>query len=116
MCRSVSAAALRGASASADVPRRCRGLTESVTARAVGFRTTAIGDEVSRARAGSATTAIDDEVRRARSGSATTAIGDEVRRARSDSGSGVVAHLRCAVGWGQRRGLEGCYKLVMKKM
>ena len=30
-------------------PRRCRGLTEGVTARAVGFRTTAIGDEVSRA-------------------------------------------------------------------
>ena len=35
-------------------PRRCRGLTESVTARAVGFRTTAIGDEVRRARSGSA--------------------------------------------------------------
>ena len=33
---------------------------------------------------------------------------------------GGVVHLRCAVGWGrggwgQRRGLEGCYKLVMKK-
>ena len=33
-----SAAALRGASAAADVPRRGRGLTESVTARAVGQR------------------------------------------------------------------------------
>ena len=30
------AATLRGASASADVPRRCWGLTEDVTARAVG--------------------------------------------------------------------------------
>ena len=79
-------------------PRRCRGLTESVTARAVGFRTTAIGDEVRRARSGSATTAIGDEVRRAQSDSATTAIGDEVRRARSGSASGGVAHLRCAVG------------------
>ena len=93
----------------ADIPRRCRGLTESVTARAVGFRTTARDDEVRRARSGSAitaigdvvcrarsdsaTTAIGDEVRRARSGSATTAIGDEVRRARSDSASGGVAHL-----------------------
>ena len=63
-------------------PRRCRGLTESVTARAVGFRTTAIGDEVRSARSGSATTAIGDEVRRARSGSATTAIGDEVSAVR----------------------------------
>ena len=92
-----------------------------MTARAVGFRTTAIGDEVRRTRSGSATTAIGDEVRRARSGFATTAIGDEVRRARSDSAYGIVAHLRCAVGWGrggwgQRRGWEGCYKLVMKKM
>ena len=95
-------------------PRRCRGLTEDETARAVRFRTTARDDEVRRARSGSATTAIGDvvcrarsdsattaigdEVRRARSGSATTAIGDEVRRARSDSASGGVAHLRCAVG------------------
>ena len=34
-CWSVLAAALRGACASADVPRRCRGLTEDVTACAV---------------------------------------------------------------------------------
>ena len=74
-------------------PRRCRGLAEGVTARAVGFRTTARDDEVRRARSGSATTAIGDEVRRARSYSATTAIGDEVRRARSYSASGGVAHL-----------------------
>ena len=67
-------------------PRRCRGLTESVTARAVGFRTTARDDEVRRARSGSATTAIGDEVCRARSGSATTAIGDVVCRARSGRG------------------------------
>ena len=33
---SASTAALRGASAAADVPRRGRGLTESVTAGAVG--------------------------------------------------------------------------------
>ena len=37
-CRSVSSAALRGASASCACPRRCRGLTEDVTARAVGQR------------------------------------------------------------------------------
>ena len=35
---SASTAALRGASAAADVPRRGRGLTESVTARAVILR------------------------------------------------------------------------------
>ena len=33
----LSAAALRGACASVRVPRRCRGLTEDVTARAVGY-------------------------------------------------------------------------------
>ena len=37
-CWSVSAAALRGASASMRVPRRCRGLTEGETARAVILR------------------------------------------------------------------------------
>ena len=37
-CRGVPAAALRGASASCACPRRCRGLTEDVTARAVGQR------------------------------------------------------------------------------
>ena len=37
-CRGVPAAALRGASVSCACPRRCRGLTESVTARAVGQR------------------------------------------------------------------------------
>ena len=35
---SASSAALRGASAAADVPRRGRGLTESVTAGAVRLR------------------------------------------------------------------------------
>ena len=38
VCWSVPATALRGASASADVPRRCRGLTEGETARAVRLR------------------------------------------------------------------------------
>ena len=37
-CRGVPAAALRGARVSCACPRRCRGLTESVTAHAVGLR------------------------------------------------------------------------------
>ena len=51
MCRRVPAAALRGASASADVPRRCRGLTEDETARAVGAEMRYYGREGGRSAA-----------------------------------------------------------------
>ena len=91
-------------------PRRCRGLTESVTARAVILRLWSSGVPPARRQQGrveSRHTALCSayrvmaECRRSATMSADVG-GDGVTRplARSDSGSGVVAYLRHAVSRG----------------
>ena len=100
-----SAAALRGASAAADVPRRCRGLTESVTARAVGFRLWSSSVPPARRQQGRVESRhvalrsayrVMAECRRSATMGADVCGDDVVTRplARSYSASGVVAYLR----------------------
>ena len=111
-------------------PRRCRGLTEDVTARAVGLRLWSSGVPPARRQQGrveSRHTALRSayrvtaECRRSATMSADVCGDDGVARplARSGSDGVEVAHLRCAVGlrsgrqvaravgWGRVGGLSG---------
>ena len=92
-------------------PRRCRGLTESVTARAVGLRLWSSGVPPARRQQGRVKSRhaalrsayrVMAECRRSATMSADVCGDDVVTRplARSDSGSGVVVYLRHAVSRG----------------